>query len=123
MKKRLLIIEDEGAIREQLGEYLSLLFPEVEIDLVGTLAEARRLYAERHYDLIISDCDLPDGSACKLLKTLPPQIPVIILTGLVDEDLLGEVEEEYRGPLYLLKKPVPLDEITNIVGNHLGGSS
>ncbi len=120
MKKRLLVIEDEKLILEQLLEYLSLVFPEIEVVPAETLSEARRLCQDQRYDLVISDCVLPDGTACEILPGLPFEIPVIILTGHVDENLLQEVQEKYRGPLHLLRKPVPLEKIGALLKGYLG---
>ncbi len=120
MKRHLLIIEDESAIREQLEEYLALVFPEIEVNLAETLAEARKLCEKQRYDLIISDCTLPDGSACELLQGLPPGTPIIILTGHVDEELLQQVQEKHQGPLHLLRKPTPLEKVRDLLERYLG---
>ena len=78
--KRMLIIEDDDAIRTGLCQSLS----SDTLDTVGAenLTSARqRLDAER-YDLLLLDCNLPDGNGidfCReLMKKIP--IPVIFLT-------------------------------------------
>ncbi len=55
------------------------------VDMVQAtnLAEARRMLAQCHYDLVILDLDLPDGSGKELLSLLKealPPIPVLVFS-------------------------------------------
>ena len=43
-----------------------------EVEVVATLAEARRRLADAHYQLVILDLTLPDGSGEELLPLLQP---------------------------------------------------
>jgi DNA-binding response OmpR family regulator len=41
-----------------------------DVSHAGTVAEARTLAGSRHFDLLISDLGLPDGTGLDLMKTL-----------------------------------------------------
>lgn len=54
-----------------------------ELDHASNLAEAKQLLAQRHYDLVILDLGLPDGSGKELLPLLNgaiPPIPVMVFS-------------------------------------------
>ncbi|QJA05804.1 response regulator [Thermosulfurimonas marina] len=121
MAQRILLIEDDSDIREQLKEYLGLLAPGSEILTASNVAEAEKLLQEKSFSLVISDCLLPDGLACELLEGISPGTPVIILTGYAEEEALQKVSSVFPGPLYLFKKPISLSEIGKIVQRHLKG--
>ncbi len=112
---KILIIEDEKSIKELLKEFLELSFPEIEIWTAGTLEEAQRLWQEGTFDLIISDCLLPDGLACEFLERTNFQGPVIIFTGLVDPEDLEKAVRSLKGPVHILRKPISLEKLTHIL--------
>jgi DNA-binding NtrC family response regulator len=54
-----------------------------DVEGAATLADARRMLSERHYDLAILDMMLPDGSGKELLPLLSstsPPIPVLVFS-------------------------------------------
>jgi len=116
---KILLIEDERSIRFCLREFLNLSFPQVKLYMAATLAEAYKLWSQKPFDIIISDCNLPDGSACHFLKEIEFKGPVIILTGMVDEDQLKEAFQLIKGPLYLLRKPVSLAKLASILAQYI----
>ncbi|RUM89106.1 MAG: hypothetical protein DSZ24_02090 [Thermodesulfatator sp.] len=120
MAHKILLIEDEPDIREQLRDYLALLYPESEILTAATVAEAQKLLDRGDFSLVISDCQLPDGLACDILSLVRERAPLIILTGYVEEEELSRVRRSVRGPIHVLKKPASLAEIAQIVQKHLG---
>jgi signal transduction histidine kinase/DNA-binding response OmpR family regulator len=81
---RILVIEDDATLRENIG--LLLRTETIEIVGVGTVAEARQVLEAGHFDCIIMDLVLPDGTGYDLLEimagkerhTMPP---VIVYTG------------------------------------------
>jgi signal transduction histidine kinase/DNA-binding response OmpR family regulator len=82
--RRLLIVEDDAALRENLR--LLLGDAGVEITGVGTLADAKAALAELSFDCMVTDLALPDGSGYDLLEHMAAREhvafpPVIIYTG------------------------------------------
>ncbi len=78
--QQLLILEDDNALGQ--GIRLALQSPQAEIALCRTLAEGRRSLAEKPFDLLILDVNLPDGSGLDLLREVRQSsaVPVILLT-------------------------------------------
>ena len=80
-EKRLLLVEDDDAIRETLRDQLREEFSIVE---AARGAEALELAEASHHDLIILDVGLPDMDGldvCKLMRRAGINAPVIMLTG------------------------------------------
>lgn len=78
--QHLLIVEDDNALGQ--GVRLALQGPEVEITLCRTLTEGRSALAEKPFDLLILDINLPDGSGLDFLREVRQSgaVPVILLT-------------------------------------------
>ena len=79
--KRLLLVEDDDAIRETLRDQLQEEFFVVE---AATGAEALKLAKASIHELIILDAGLPDMNGldvCKLMRRAGINAPVIMLTG------------------------------------------
>jgi CheY-like chemotaxis protein/signal transduction histidine kinase len=82
--RRVLVVEDDPLLRENITLLLDV--NGVEIDAVGTIAEALAKLAATPFDCVVMDLTLPDGSGYDLLKQLAdsaPQVypPVIVYTG------------------------------------------
>lgn len=88
-QKKILVVEDENAIREMLSFNLSRAGYHVRPAADGR--EARAAIADGHPDLVLMDWMLPDISGLELTRQLKrdPQtreIPVIMLTARAEED-------------------------------------
>jgi DNA-binding response OmpR family regulator len=86
----ILIVEDDGALRETLAEHLAM---DGGFTAVGaaTLAEANgNLVADdTRFDAVLLDVGLPDGNGfdfCARLRQLGHNMPIIMLTGWDTED-------------------------------------
>jgi DNA-binding response OmpR family regulator len=80
-EKRLLLVEDDDAIRETLRDQLREEFSIVE---AARGVEALEQAEASHHDLIILDVGLPDMDGldvCKLMRRAGINAPVILLTG------------------------------------------
>lgn len=82
MSRRLLLIDDDTALRQSLAEQLELHeeFETVGADTAGAGLEVARA---GHFDLILLDVGLPDmdgREACRLLRKAGVRTPVIMLT-------------------------------------------
>ena len=83
-RRRLLIVEDDAALRHNLT--LLLGGPDVAIDAAGTVAEAEAALAQHAYDCVVTDLALPDATGFELLERLSADPegrapPVIVYTG------------------------------------------
>jgi len=67
-----------------------------EVSTASTLAEARRMFAAKRFDLVVLDVGLPDGSGLNMLTdigSVEPRPPVIVYSGQeIDMALLGQVD-------------------------------
>jgi DNA-binding response OmpR family regulator len=81
--RRILIVDDDGALRQSLAEQLELNeeFLTTECD---TAAGALEIAKKERFDAILLDVGLPDMDGrelCRLLRSESVQVPIIMLTG------------------------------------------
>lgn len=103
----ILLVEDEAMIRMMAAEMLVNMGHQV-FD-VGTIAEARGKLAEEHFDIMLSDIGLPDGSGVDLIReTLEthPNLSIIVASGRALQDEFQDLTPSQR-PSLLMK---PFDE-------------
>ncbi len=86
--RRILIVEDEEAIRQMIA--FNLARAGFEIDEAEDCASARQRIAAARPDLILADWMLPDASGLELTRTLRREdanrdIPIIMLTARAEE--------------------------------------
>ena len=89
MQRKVLVVEDEAAIREMLAFNLGRAGYEVLSAATGV--EARSSMADRYPDVVLMDWMLPDMSGLELTRQLKRdpetrEIPVIMVTARVQED-------------------------------------
>jgi two-component system response regulator RegA len=72
--ERLLVIEDNDALRRTLG--LALAGRASEVRTVATVAEAEPLIREWHPDAVLLDVALPDGDAFDVLRVVAETQPM-----------------------------------------------
>ena len=80
--KKILLVEDDEALRESLAEQLRL-HEEFATTVTGTGTEALELAKKEHFDLLILDVGLPDMDGrelCRLLRRSEVKSPIIMLT-------------------------------------------
>ena len=104
--KKILIVEDDEAIRIGLCQSLSSDM----LDTVGSkdLASARRRLENERFNLLLLDCNLPDGNGIDFCRELMSKmtIPVIFLT--VRDSEIDEVAAFRAGACDYVKKPFSL---------------
>ncbi len=86
----LLLVEDEAPLAAALSENLSM---EYEVEIAGTVEEARLLLSTRKFTLILSDHMLPGRAQGLdfLVEALQrqPEAKRILMTGYLNPDLIG----------------------------------
>ena len=87
-----------------------------DVASAGTLDEARRLLADRHFHLVVLDVRLPDGSGLDLLREIRETSPI---TEVVMLTAYGTVQEAIRamkdGAHDFLTKPCKLGELEAVL--------
>ena len=122
-KKKILIVEDEPAMREALKEKLTISGFSVIEGKDGE--EGLKLAFNNTPDLILLDILMPRMDGMMMLKKVREtewgkKVPVIILTNLsADEKITSEVVTD-EPSYYLMKTDWPIEEIVNKVRSALG---
>lgn len=83
VKKRLLLIDDDDNLREELVEQFAL-YDEFETTDVETATKGIEAAKATAFDLILLDVDLPDmlgTEACQLMRQAGVAAPIVMLTG------------------------------------------
>ncbi|MDW2982600.1 sigma-54 dependent transcriptional regulator [Rhodanobacter sp. KK11] len=109
-----LVIDDERDIRELLTITLGRM--DLQVDAVGTVAEARRALAERGYDLCFTDMRLPDGTGHEIIELIAaehPDMPVAMITAYGNVD--AAVNALKAGAFDFVSKPVDIQMLRGLV--------
>jgi len=80
--KRILMVDDDEALRTSLAEQLQL-HEEFETVTAGTASEALEAIKQGHFDVVLLDVGLPDmdgRECCRLMRRGGLKAPVIMLT-------------------------------------------
>lgn len=119
---RILVVDDEGSIRDLLAKTLALAEYEVDTAADGRTA-LDRLRQER-YDLLIADLKMPgiDGlSVIREAKRYSASLPVIIITGYSTES--AAIEALNLGVSGYLTKPFRVPQVLAAAAKALGEQS
>lgn len=85
-RKRILVVEDDAAIREALKE--AILADGHEVVCLGDGAEAAREFAENAFQLVLLDLMLPGLSGydvCRRIREKDRRVPILMLTAKGEE--------------------------------------
>lgn len=108
-----LMIEDSRVDFEIFKRYIHEKFTSpCFVHRVGSLAETLKLNGD-DWDLVILDLNLPDGEGLDLLhkiRSWSPNVPILILTGMNNEELAMRSLEEGAQD-YLLKNEINADQL------------
>ncbi|MGH7317190.1 MAG: response regulator, partial [Candidatus Rokuibacteriota bacterium] len=118
MKPRILVVDDETVIAENLR--LTLEREGHDVETAGNTVGAMLRMETREFALGIVDLILPDGDGLhllRLLKAKDPSIEVIIMTG--HGSISKAVEATKQGAFYFVAKPFDADEMLMLVGKAL----
>ncbi len=119
--KKVLVVDDNLTNRSILKNQLKIW------KLVPTLASsgtaALELLAKgMHFDLLLTDMQMPDMDGCELaqhVQRLYPQLPIILLSSVGDES-----NKEYAGLFKsILTKPIKQEMLCKLIINELRGKS
>jgi len=115
---RVLVVDDEPDIRELLE--LTLARMGLEVDAVGSLAEALARLQAGSYDLCLTDMRLPDGEGLELVRRIAAQharVPVAVITAYGSAE--NAVAALKAGAFDYVAKPVGLEQLRALVRSAL----
>jgi excisionase family DNA binding protein len=109
-----LVVDDDPGLQSIFKQFLKKAgFGRV---VVGKAAEALAEAKKRTFDLVFLDLVLPDmpGDEVYLkLKEDEPDLPIIIITGYPDSEVLSRILA--IGPVTVIKKPIDFDQLNRAV--------
>lgn len=114
---RILLLEDDGAVREDIGDTIRQWGH--EIDLAGDLDSAYRALKRSSPDLILCDINLPSGSGFDILRHVASpksgllETRVIIISS--SNDQASMLYGEWCGAVDYLVKPVDFGLLRNLI--------
>lgn len=117
-KANIIVIDDEEVIRSLFKETLEDLGHRVIT--AGTAAEGLELVKQQDFALVFLDLKMPGMDGAELfrqIKTIRPKLPVIIITGYPDSDMMARALAQ--GPFGVMNKPFSESDIVVAVNNFL----
>jgi CheY-like chemotaxis protein len=116
LKGRVLVVDDEPAVGEFMGELLDSWGLEVTVKPNGTEAEALFAGNPQRFDLVVTDQTMPKMTGIELTQRLlarRPGLPVILYTGYTER--LTEEQTRRSGIRALVTKPVDIAAFFGLV--------
>jgi DNA-binding NtrC family response regulator len=111
---RLLVVDDEAALRRLLGSILSA--DRHDVVTVGSVAAAHEEIRRGIFDAVVTDQRMPDGDGLSLLqscKEVDPDLPVIMVTAFATVELA--VEAIRLGAFDVVPKPFEPEQVRAVV--------
>ena len=116
---RILIAEDEPALRQAIGDFLASLGYGVTLVADGQEAVERIEAAPQGFDLLLLDIMMPrmgGRKAFELIRGLNPYLPVVVVSGFGGE---AELEVFRNAGVPVLGKPCHLDHLAKVIADTL----
>lgn len=123
MSKRILVIDDEEAIRKSFA--LALEKTRYEVETAANGKDGLNLFMQEKYDLVFLDLKMPGMSGVETLlklREINKAVPVYIVTAF-HKEFLDELADARKKEIdfELLIKPLGLSQIREIAGAILEG--
>ncbi len=114
--KRALVVDDEGSLRDIISEVLKIL--NIESYTAESGAEAIKIASQHsnEIDLMLIDMLMPKmsgGETYKKLKEFLPDMPVIFMSGYVNDCSDSDIDMDDRHKF--LQKPFTITKLKNII--------
>jgi two-component system phosphate regulon response regulator OmpR len=114
---RILVVEDDAAIRQVLRRVLERAG--YEVLLARTTIEGHRTLQTERVDVVITDINLPGSDGLQFtaeVRTVYPSIPIIAMTGADGRDELGLLGAALQfGAKRALRKPFSMDVLLEAI--------
>lgn len=103
MATKVLLIEDELALRKSLGKLLEL--KQYEVDEAEDFKTAVKKIRYSNYDIFLLDLKLPDGNGIDLLKSYPSKMEAKTIIMTAHATIPSAVDAIQSGAFYYIEKP------------------
>ena len=116
--QKILVIDDERAIRNTLREILE--YEKFSVDDASDGSEGVKLIEKNKYDLILSDIKMPKMDGMEVLDrimSITPDTPVVLISGHGNIDTA--VEALKKGAYDYIAKPIDMNRLLVTVRNAL----
>lgn len=116
LDKKALIVDDEENARMYLANFMKDLYPELEIQLAASPAEAIFILTKQNTDMIFLDVEMPGITGLEMLKQLRDQIyelPVIFVSTYMKAEFIQKAMR--LNAIDYLDKPVNPIELDNAI--------
>jgi two-component system C4-dicarboxylate transport response regulator DctD len=114
MASQVLLVDDDPAVREALGQTLELA--DFDTRTAGSFVEAKDLIRDSYEGVIVSDIRMPGRDGFYLLdyaQAQDPDLPVILLTG--EGDIPMAVRAMTAGAFGFLEKPCSSEDLIAVL--------
>jgi len=111
---KVLYVEDDPSLREEVSLFLSDIFSGV--DLASNGKEGLLKLAENHYHLVITDIRMPEMDGIEMIeniKKLYPQQPILVTSAHNESEYLVKIIN--LGVNYFITKPIQSDQILSVL--------
>ncbi len=118
--KKILLIEDEEAIRRVLKRIIEQLDKEYVVEEASDGVEGMEKIKNQDFDLVLCDIKMPKKDGIEVLeetKEIKPEIPFLMISG--HGDLETAVETMRKGAFDYISKPPDLNRLMTSVRNAL----
>ncbi|MBN1769537.1 MAG: sigma-54-dependent Fis family transcriptional regulator [Prolixibacteraceae bacterium] len=119
---KILVIDDERAIRNTLKDILE--YEKYEVELAANANEAQEHVKNSEFDVILCDIKMPDTDGIELLPHLvekQPDAPVVMISGHGNIDTA--VEAIKKGAYDFIEKPLDLNRLLITIRNAMDKST
>lgn len=113
---KVLVIDDETAVRKALAEILE--YEKYEVEQASNGPEALEKIAKNTYDIVLCDIKMPQMDGIEVLEKIMsshPDLPVIMITG--HGSVETAVEALKKGAYDFIEKPIDLNRLIVAVRN------
>jgi CheY-like chemotaxis protein/two-component sensor histidine kinase len=118
--RRILVVDDEENVALTLQSGLERL-PNCEVAIATSGEEALQLFAQRPFDLMVTDYKMPDTDGMTLavrIRQAYPATSIVMITAYMNDDLLQQAA--HASIHSILDKPVKLAEVRSAALEALG---
>ena len=121
---KILIIEDEKAIRNVLSNIVIEEDKNHEVDTAENGLDGFQMLTQNTYDLVLCDIKMPKMDGIELLEkaiAIKPELPIVMISG--HGDLDTAVESIKKGAFDYISKPPDLNRLLHTIRNGLDRKS